>query len=60
VIFQLFHFAGKYMCPCYYYPQRCGTQGRQAFVLAVELRSGKENSDFWIKRGTALLLSLAD
>jgi len=48
------------MCPCYYYPQRCGAQGRQAFVLAVELRSGKENSDFWIKRGTALLLSLSD
>ncbi|XP_031370853.1 dynein heavy chain 2, axonemal [Apis dorsata] len=50
---------GLYSCPCYYYPQRCGDQGRPAFVVAVDLNSGPEGSDFWIKRGTALLLSLA-
>lgn len=54
-----FSFAGLYSCPCYYYPQRCGDQGRAAFVVAVDLNAGPEGSDFWIKRGTALLLSLA-
>lgn len=43
-----------YSCPAYYYPQRSGS-----FVIAVDLKAGAENSDFWIKRGTALLLSLA-
>ncbi|KAJ4429792.1 Dynein heavy chain 2, axonemal [Periplaneta americana] len=51
---------GMYVCPTYYFPQRSGAQGRPAFVLAVDLKSGKETSDFWIKRGTALLLSLAN
>lgn len=46
---------GIYQCPCYYYPERSGS-----FVIAVDLKCGTENSDFWIKRGTALLLSLAD
>lgn len=50
--------AGVYNCPCYYYPQRAGTQGRPAFVVAVDLKSGVESPDHWIKRGTALLLSL--
>ncbi|CAK1600591.1 unnamed protein product [Parnassius mnemosyne] len=44
----------RYVCPCYYYPLRKG-----AFVVAVELASGKESSDFWVKRGTALLCTLA-
>ncbi|XP_048505458.1 dynein axonemal heavy chain 2-like [Athalia rosae] len=50
---------GLYNCPCYYYPQRCGDQGRPAFVVAVDLKAGPDGPDFWIKRGTALLLSLA-
>ncbi|XP_024940642.1 dynein heavy chain 2, axonemal [Cephus cinctus] len=50
---------GLYNCPCYYYPQRCGAQGRPAYVVAVDLKAGTEGSDLWIKRGTALLLSLA-
>ncbi|KAL0129633.1 hypothetical protein PUN28_001711 [Cardiocondyla obscurior] len=48
-----------YSCPCYYYPQRNGEQMRSAFVVAVDLKAGMQGSEFWIKRGTALLLSLA-
>ncbi|KAI4461456.1 dynein heavy chain [Holotrichia oblita] len=51
---------GLYNCPCYYYPIRTGSPGVPAFIVAVDLKSGQENSDFWIKRGTALLLSLAN
>ncbi|KAK4876213.1 hypothetical protein RN001_012635 [Aquatica leii] len=51
---------GFYSCPAYYYPIRTGIQGWPAFVVAVDLKSGAENADFWIKRGTALLLSLAN
>lgn len=50
---------GLYSCPCYYIPQRCGTQGREAFVVTVDLKSGAETADHWIKRATALLLSLS-
>ncbi|XP_074107880.1 dynein heavy chain 2, axonemal kl-2 [Cotesia typhae] len=49
-----------YNCPCYYYPLRSGTQSHSAFVVAVDLKTGQENPDFWVKRATALLLSLAD
>ncbi|XP_071580099.1 dynein axonemal heavy chain 2 [Temnothorax nylanderi] len=48
-----------YSCPCYYYPQRSGDQMRSAFVVAVDLKVGTQGLDFWVKRGTALLLSLA-
>ncbi|KYM82700.1 Dynein heavy chain 2, axonemal [Atta colombica] len=48
-----------YSCPCYYYPQRSGDQMRSAFIIAVDLKAGTQGSDFWVKRGTALLLSLA-
>ncbi|CAG4949545.1 unnamed protein product [Colias eurytheme] len=44
----------RYVCPTYYYPKRMG-----AFVVAVDLHSGKESPDFWVKRGTALLCTLA-
>ncbi|XP_076632445.1 dynein heavy chain 2, axonemal kl-2 [Colletes latitarsis] len=50
---------GLYNSPCYYYPQRSGDQGRPSFVVAVDLNAGPEGSEFWVKRGTALLLSLA-
>eukprot|EP00795_Rhopilema_esculentum_P016694 gene16694-8141_t len=45
---------GMYNCPCYYYPNR----GGESFVVAVDLKAGAVNADHWIKRGTALLLSL--
>lgn len=49
---------GVYACPCYYYPNRAGTSGRASFVVAVDLKAGAMTSDHWIKRGTALLMSL--
>lgn len=49
---------GMYSCPCYYYPVRSGGAGRPSFVVAVDLRSGAAPPDHWIKRGTALLMSL--
>lgn len=45
---------GIYSCPAYYLPMRSGS-----YVIAVDLKSGSENADYWVKRGTALLLSLA-
>ncbi|XP_045920170.1 dynein axonemal heavy chain 2 isoform X2 [Micropterus dolomieu] len=47
-----------YLCPCYYFPVRSGGAGRASFVVAVELKSGPVTPDHWIKRGTALLMSL--
>ncbi|XP_076026906.1 dynein axonemal heavy chain 2 [Genypterus blacodes] len=47
-----------YLCPCYYFPVRSGRAGRASFVVAVELKSGAVTPDHWIKRGTALLMSL--
>ncbi|XP_047429543.1 dynein axonemal heavy chain 2 [Mugil cephalus] len=47
-----------YLCPCYYFPVRSGGAGRASFVVGVELKSGDVSPDHWIKRGTALLLSL--
>ncbi|CAH2077132.1 unnamed protein product, partial [Iphiclides podalirius] len=51
---KLKYLKNRYTCPCYYYLLRKG-----AFVVAVELASGKESADFWVKRGTALLCTLA-
>ncbi|KAK2860339.1 hypothetical protein Q7C36_004505 [Tachysurus vachellii] len=48
---------GMYSCPCYYYPLRSGA-GRPSFVVAIDLKSGAVPSDHWVKRGTALLMSL--
>lgn len=50
---------GIYNCPCYYYPIRTGTRERPSYMITVDLKSGKVEADHWIKRGTALLLSLA-
>nr|XP_020476144.1 LOW QUALITY PROTEIN: dynein heavy chain 2, axonemal [Monopterus albus] len=47
-----------YLCPCYYFPVRSGGAGRASFVIAVELKTGAVTADHWIKRGTALLMSL--
>ena len=51
---------GVYACPCYYYPNRTGEGGASAwsFVIAVDLKSGEMPPEHWIKRGTALLMSL--
>lgn len=51
---------GLYLCPVYYFPVRTGSGTRPAYVVAVDLKCGMEGADFWIKRGTALLLSLAN
>ena len=48
-----------YKTPVYYYPIRTGTREFPSFVITAELNSGREKPDFWVKRGTALLLSLA-
>jgi len=50
---------GIYSCPVYLYPIRTGTRERPSFMTWLELRSGQNSSDFWTKRGTALLLSVA-
>ena len=47
-----------YICPCYLYPVRTGSRERPSFMLPVELPSGEAPPDHWVKRGTALLLSL--
>jgi len=47
-----------YECPCYYYPHRNGTVGKDSFMLRVDLRSGNFPAEFWVKRGAALLMSL--
>ena len=51
-------FSGMYSCPCYYFPNRAGGSGRQSLVVAVDLKGGAGTSDHWVKRGTALLMSL--
>ncbi|XP_072544049.1 dynein axonemal heavy chain 2 [Salminus brasiliensis] len=47
-----------YSCPCYYFPVRSGGAGRPSFVVGVDLKSGAVPNEHWIKRGTALLMSL--
>jgi dynein heavy chain len=50
---------GIYSCPLYMYPVRTGSRERPSFMTFVDLKGGACDSDFWIKRGTALLLALA-
>ncbi|KAM4612372.1 dynein axonemal heavy chain 2 [Polymixia lowei] len=47
-----------YLCPCYYLPVRSGSAGQASFVVGVDLKSGAVPPDHWVKRGTALLMSL--
>jgi len=50
-----------YACPTYYYPIRNGTINRDSFILIVDLKIGPNHTqEFWIKRGTALLMSLSE
>jgi dynein heavy chain len=48
---------GVYTCPVYYYPIRAVVKERASFVIAVDLRTGQFDSDFFVKRGTACILS---
>lgn len=50
---------GLYSCPLYLYPVRTGSRERPSFMIWVDLKSGVHSGDFWIKRGAALLLSVA-
>lgn len=50
---------GVYNCPLYLYPVRTGTRERPSYIGAVDLRAGAAESEHWIMRGTALLLSLS-
>ncbi|CAB3995859.1 dynein heavy chain 2, axonemal-like [Paramuricea clavata] len=49
---------GIYSCPCYYYPNRAGTSDRASYIVSVDMKSGAMMADHWVKRGTALLMSL--
>ncbi|XP_021360073.1 dynein heavy chain 2, axonemal-like isoform X4 [Mizuhopecten yessoensis] len=49
---------GLYSCPCYYYPNRVGVTGRPSYIVSVDLKTGEKAADHWVKRGTALLMSL--
>jgi dynein heavy chain len=49
---------GLYVCPCYVYPNRASGSGRPSFVVSVDLKTGAMTSDHYVKRGTALLMSL--
>lgn len=46
-----------YECPCYYYPIRQGVGARDSWMLRIDLKSGDQASEFWVKRGTALVMS---
>ena len=50
---------GIYQCPLYMYPVRTGTRERPSYMISVDLKSGPNDPEHYIKRGTALLLSLA-
>lgn len=50
-----------YNCPCYVYPIREGSVERPSFVCSITVPYGGAEGlteAFWIKRGTAILLSL--
>lgn len=47
-----------YECPTYYYPIRKGTVERDSYMMKVDLKLGEAPSEHWIKRGTALLMSI--
>jgi hypothetical protein len=49
-----------YECPAYYYAVRAGNQKFASYVLTVNLQRGIQSAEFWVKRGTALLLNLSD
>lgn len=50
---------GFYSAPLYLYPVRTGSRERPSFMIWVDLKAGQHDANYWIKRGAALLLSLA-
>jgi len=46
-----------YQCPLYYFPNRTGSPTRPSFQIWVEVKSGQYTPGFWVKRGTAFLLT---
>ena len=48
-----------YTCPCYYYPIRQGTVNMDSFMFNIDIKSGDFSQEFWVKRGTAILMSLS-
>lgn len=48
-----------YQCPMYYYPNRTGAPTRPSFQIWVEVKTGEYPPGFWVKRGTAFLLTTA-
>jgi dynein heavy chain len=51
----------QYNCPVYMYPIRTGVREKPSFMFSVSLNCHPNfDSDFWVKRGTALLMSIAD
>jgi dynein heavy chain len=48
---------GMYVCPLYMYPVRSGTRERPSYVYSVDIRGGRFSSEFWTKRGVAMLLA---
>ena len=50
-----------YICPVYVYPVRTGTRENPSFLFDIRIPMAKERTEgFFIKRGTACLLSLGD
>lgn len=49
-----------YKCPVYMYPIRDGVRERPSYMFHINLDPGLNDTDQWTKRGTALLMSLAD
>jgi len=49
-----------YSCPLYMYPIRVGSRERPSYMISIDLKPGAREPDYWVKRGTALLLSTAD
>ena len=47
-----------YVCPAYYYPIRKGNVMRDSFMMNIDHKLGESPSEHWIKRGTALLMSI--
>ncbi|CAK87804.1 unnamed protein product (macronuclear) [Paramecium tetraurelia] len=64
----IIYFYGQnfYLCPTYYYQVRCGVMERPSYQFDVMLPckpnpgQASNEEDFWIKRGTALLMQLSD
>ena len=51
---------GMYECPLYLYPLRTGSRERPSWMLNIDIKSGQPEPEQWVKRGTALLLALAE